>query len=74
MQLRHLGYVHASQEVDTYNNSSWTAYRLTPAGEEWLLNNQDQLELQFRPSLPRGASKVEIYDGLSRITDDDVPF
>jgi hypothetical protein len=56
---------------DSYNNEEpWTVYRLTNEGENWLLDNQDRLELRLEAKpAPRA-----IRSSQQRITDDDVPF
>jgi hypothetical protein len=54
-------------ENSTYNDEPFIAYRLLTAGEDWLLENQDQLELRKPPrQQPLQLAQVMI--------DDDVPF
>jgi hypothetical protein len=70
IRLTRLGYVDSVEENNSFQNESWIAYRLTTAGQDWLLENQDQLEMRLsRPvaSAPRPLSETGI-------TDDDVPF
>jgi hypothetical protein len=70
IRLSRLGYVESVEESDSFRNESWIAYRLTTAGQDWLLENQDQLEMRLSravASAPRPLSETGI-------TDDDVPF
>lgn len=59
----------ASGEDSDINGNSWVVYRMLPAGEDWLLENQDKLELRAPPPPPRKSR-----GGLAALTDDDVPF
>jgi hypothetical protein len=49
-----------------YNEGPWTVYKLTTGGEDWLLENQDRLELRREPKV--------VGDYGRGITDDEVPF
>lgn len=51
-----------------FNEEIWTVYRLTGAGEDWLLDNQDLLELRRQPKSAQKRANPML------ITDDDVPF
>jgi hypothetical protein len=69
IRLTRLGFVEPFDESDPDSNGSWIAYRLTPAGEDWLLANQDRLEMRLsvRPSVKREIP-------IEGINGDDVPF
>jgi hypothetical protein len=70
IRLTRLGYVESVEESNSFQNESWIAYRLTTAGQDWLLDNQDQL--QMRRSKPTATLPRPLSEG--DITDDDVPF
>jgi hypothetical protein len=69
IRLTRLGLVEPFDESDPDSNGSWIAYRLTTAGEDWLLANQDRLEMRLsvRPSIRKGIP-------IEGVNDDDVPF
>jgi len=46
-------------------DESWTVYGITEGGEEWLVDNQAELELQIRPRHP---------DASGELPDEDIPF
>ena len=46
--LKNSGFIETVSAVDEYNNQQYTACRLTPIGEEWVLKNQHKFE--FRKS------------------------
>lgn len=52
-------FIQAAEDND-YNGNPFVAYRLLDAGEDWLLQNQEKLELRV--------------SGSVSLTDDDVPF
>jgi hypothetical protein len=58
--LSRLGFIETFEDHD-FNDNAYTAYRLTGTGEDWLVDNQEQLEIRVSRK-PLG------------ITDDDVPF
>ena len=70
IRLTRLGLVEPFEDSDYNGNNSWTAYRLTTAGEDWLLANQDRLEMRRSVRTPK--KKEAIFE--QGITDDDVPF
>jgi hypothetical protein len=51
-----------------FNDEPYTIFKLTDSGEDWLLDNQDRLELRVQPKLPR----KNVVD--REIKDNDVPF
>jgi len=53
----------------SFNNDPWPIYKLTGTGEDWLLENQDRLELRVQSRIQKRIA-VE----LPPITDEDVPF
>jgi hypothetical protein len=55
-----------SKALFDQNGEPDTSYTLTAGGVDWLLTNQDRLELRKRPQTPRGFRQA--------ITDDDGPF
>ena len=69
IKLTRLGLVEHYAENDDYNNTTFVAYRLTTAGEDWLLENQGQLELRLSEK-PPSQRPMDFDQG---ITDDDVP-
>jgi hypothetical protein len=71
IRLARLGFVESFEDGDNFRNESWVAYRLTPTGQDWLLENQDQLEMRIskrQVAEARGSQKQVEF------TDDDVPF
>jgi hypothetical protein len=68
IRLTRLKLVEAYEEGDYESDRTWTAYRLTTAGEDWLLANQGRLEMRHSTG-PSGGIPIE-----ESITDDDVPF
>jgi hypothetical protein len=57
-----------SEMVQSGNyDEPWTIHKLTEEGEEWLLQNQERLDLRQEP-------KSVVTRGRRTITDDDVPF
>ena len=52
-----------------FNEPSWTIYKLTSKGEDWLLENQDRLELRQQPNPLQRQLAVD-----RPLTDEDVPF
>ncbi len=61
-RLARMRLVEAREDTD-YNGNSFMAYQILEEGENWLLDNQDKLELQVPPKMPR-----------NRIISDDIPF
>jgi hypothetical protein len=55
------GFLEAFQDHDDNNNYDFTAYRLMAPGQDWLVDNQDKLEMRLTKEPPG-------------IADDDVPF
>ena len=67
--LSRIKFVEAIEEHDI-NGEPWFRYKLLTAGEDWLLDNQDRLELRLTGEpLP-----LQVLPPNQRITDDDVPF
>src|SRR5947209_4904225 len=60
--------VSAEEHSGNFNDDSYTVYRLTGSGEDWLLENQDRLELRLQ------AQPTQKHVLEQRITDDQVPF
>jgi nucleoside 2-deoxyribosyltransferase len=69
LRLTRCGFIEAYEDND-YNDNRFTAYRLTSQGADWLLDNQDKLQIRVSDDPPR-QSELTLTDG---ITDDDVPF
>lgn len=69
IRLTRVGFVEAYEEHD-YNDNSYTAYRLTREGEDWLLDNQDKLQIRVSGG-PRRQTELQFNEG---VTDKDVPF
>jgi hypothetical protein len=74
LRLSRSGFVEAYEdqnEDQNYNSQSFVAYRLLTQGEDWLLANQEILELRVaeRPSTSTRRQAL-----ATPITDDDVPF
>lgn len=68
IRLARSGFVEPFEDTD-YNRNSYTAYRLTEKGQDWLLENKDKLQIRlsnYRESPGIAESSV--------IPDDDVPF
>jgi hypothetical protein len=59
------------QHSSNFNEEPWTIYKLTSDGEEWLLENQERLDLRQQPKSSRSSVR-NLAPGP--ITDDDVPF
>jgi hypothetical protein len=70
IRLTRLGFVESFEENNSYQNESWVAYRLTTAGQDWLLDNQDQLEMRLSKSVASPPQPLS----ETGITDDDLPF
>jgi hypothetical protein len=68
IRLDRMGFVEAFEDSN-YNGEPFMAYRLAPAGEDWLLDNQDKIQL--RTGDDRSMEEVAFDPGIS---DDDVPF
>jgi len=71
--LSRAGLIETYEDHD-YNDNSFAAYRLTASGEDWLVDNQDQLEMRARREPPGHKLKSVEVDYGKGITDDDVPF
>ncbi len=69
IRLRRLELVEHLEDRD-YNGEIFASYRLTLAGEDWLLENQGELELRLS-SKPAAQEPIDFDQGIS---DDDVPF
>ncbi len=67
-RLIKIGYVASGMREDQYSNR-WAAYSITARGEEWLTDNQGELQLRTRTH-PRMAD----YAPKAEISDDDIPF
>jgi len=69
IRLTRLGFVEPFEESDYNRDNSWTSYRITTAGEDWLLENQNQLEMRLsvRPPVPKRIP-------IEGVNDDDIPF
>jgi hypothetical protein len=59
--LNRLGFVQAFEDHDDNNNYDFMAYRLMALGQDWLVDNQDKLEMRLTKEPPG-------------IADDDAPF
>jgi hypothetical protein len=68
-RLSRMEFVKAADDAD-HNGNPFVAYQILQAGEDWLLENQDKLEL--RVSMKSSPQQRIPFD--SGITDDDVPF
>ena len=66
ISLNRMGFVEQFEDRD-FNDNEFMAYRLTGLGGDWLVENQDKLELRLS-KLPHNARKT------AEIADDDVPF
>jgi hypothetical protein len=73
IRLGRLGYVEAYEDGDYNGNETWTAYRLTTKGEDWLLENADKLEMRL-PSSRNAPIGSNMKDFAAGVGDDDVPF
>jgi hypothetical protein len=60
-RLTRMNFIAPGEESD-YNGNPFVIYRMLEAGENWLLDNQNKLELR------RGGASV------AEITDDEIPF
>lgn len=47
--LKQKGFIETSKEYSSYSQEEYPACKLTKLGEEWVLNNQHKIELQFTP-------------------------
>lgn len=65
-RLARMQFVEASEDSDMNGNTS--LYRMLEAGEDWLLENQEKLELRIAPNAPNPSRQQKIR------SDDDVPF
>jgi hypothetical protein len=67
--LTRIGFIEAFEDSD-YNGNSFTAYRLMKTGEDWLLDNQDKLQITVsgEPPIQR---QMEFKESIS---DDELPF
>lgn len=63
-RLSRMGFVEATEDSDI-NGNSFVCYRVLEPGENWLLDNQDKLELE---TSPRASARTET------LSDDDIPF
>ena len=75
-KLSRLRFVEAREEAADYNgNSTYIVYRMLEDGENWLLENQDKLELRVsaKPYGSKPEATTKAY-GAEDITDDDIPF
>lgn len=69
MRLTRLGLIEAFEDSDV-NGNPFTAYRITQSGEDWLLDNQDKLQIRVSDDPPR-QPELEFNEV---ITDVDMPF
>ena len=67
--LSRIRFIEAIEDHD-FNGVPFYRYKLLTAGEDWLLENQDRLELRLSEKPPR-QRQIAFNQG---ITDDDVPF
>jgi hypothetical protein len=67
--LTRSGFIEAYEDND-YNDNTFVAYRLTGQGADWLLDNQDKLQIRVSNDPPR-QSELTLDEG---IPDDDMPF
>jgi len=72
-QLSRIKFVQAIQTSDSYHNGEYIAYRMLEAGEDWLLQNQDKLNLRVAAKTSR-STKTLLDIGPMDISDDDIPF
>ena len=70
-RLARMQFVEPSEDSD-YNGNSSVVYRMLEDGEDWLLQNQEKLELRI---VPQKSSRTQAspFTGIG-VTDDDVPF
>jgi nucleoside 2-deoxyribosyltransferase len=74
ISLGRKNFVEAFEDSDYNGDETWTAYRLLSAGEDWLLENLEKLELRRTASSPKKLTVRTpriVSDGIG---DDDVPF
>ena len=71
IRLTRLGFVEPFEDCEEGREGTWMAYRLTAKRQDWLLDNQDQLEMRLarRPAAMTPAPRKQLG-----ISDDDVPF
>lgn len=65
-RLTRIGFVEPYEDSTDFNQQ-FVAYRVLTAGEDWLLENMDKLEL-------RKPSRQQAMQFEKKVTDDDVPF
>ena len=68
-RLSRLHFVEANEDTD-YNGNPFVVYRILEHGENWLLENQDQLELRT----PSRSSSLANTSYANAALDDDIPF
>jgi hypothetical protein len=68
-RLARMNLISPSEDSD-YNGNTFVVYRILELGENWLLDNQDKLELRISSNTSGRAERSEFLG----ITDDDVPF
>ena len=57
-------------EDERYNGETYTAFRVTPKGMNWLLTNKERLTLQIAAVEPQRLTEEDIQG----LTEEDVPF
>jgi hypothetical protein len=67
-RLARMSFVQAVEDSD-YNSNPFVSYQILAAGEDWLLENQDKLELRVSASPSRQRNMP-----VEGVADDDVPF
>ena len=68
-RLVKLGYVSSTLREGNNYDEHWTVYSITERGEDWLVENQNKLELRVRP-----RATVASYEPDVEIKDEDIPF
>jgi hypothetical protein len=74
LRLSRLSFVEAYEDQNddgNFNGQTFVAYRLLTKGEDWLLTNQEMLELRVAERPSPSARRQAL---TPPITDDDVPF
>jgi DNA-binding PadR family transcriptional regulator len=66
-RLARMQFVEASEDSDM-NGSVSILYRMLEAGENWLLENQEKLELRIARNAPNPSREQK------SLSDDDIPF
>jgi nucleoside 2-deoxyribosyltransferase len=71
-QLARMGFIETREDSDN-NGNTFLTYQMLVAGEDWLLQNQNQLELRSTSKKVPPPSSADPFAGID-VTADDVPF